>query len=153
MLNKLIQLKSSVHYEIASHFRLLSVDRKSLLHYFSSPYRIILVIIFAVLFFPHVFAVVNDLGFIAAYETDPGSIIQSILSLYQHSYNMNEAFHSRYYGWTYYAINYVLLMPIYLAKVFKIFTADYYIFVAIRFIFFMIGLHLYWLFLRWQNAH
>jgi hypothetical protein len=140
MLDKLIQLKSSVSYEIASHFKLLSVDRESLLKYFSSPYRIILIIIFAVLFFPHVFAVVNDLNFIIAYEVDPGSIMKAILSLYQHSYNMNESFHSRYYGWTYYAINYVLLMPIYLAKVFRFFTADYYIFVAIRFIFFMIGL-------------
>lgn len=135
-----IRLKPSVYNEIVSHFRLLSIDKKSFLDYLSSPYRIILISIFTILFFPHVFVVVKDINFVKAYEVDPGSIIASILSLYQNSYNMNAAYHSSSYGWTYYSINYFLLMPIYLAKVLKIVTDDYFFFVGLRFIFFMIGL-------------
>jgi len=116
------------------------MDKKSFFEYLSSPYRIILITIFTILFIPHVFVVVHDINFVTAYEVDPGSIIQSILSLLQHAYNMNAAYHSRYYGWTYFSMNYFLLMPIYLAKVLKIVTDDYYLFVGIRFIFFMIGL-------------
>lgn len=139
--NMINRLKSSKYYiEIASHFQLLSVDKKNFYEYFSSPYRIILIIIFTILFLPHVFVVVKDINFVTAYEVDPGSIIRSILSLYQNSYNMNSAYHSSYYGWTYYSISYFILMPIYFAKALKIITDDYYFFVGLRFIFFMIGL-------------
>lgn len=126
--------------EIVSHFRLFTMEKKNIVEYFSSPYRVILISIFTILFFPHVFVVVKDINFVVAYEVDPGSIIESILSLFQNSYNMNASYHSQYYGWTYFSINYFLLMPVYLAKVLKIVTDDYYFFVAIRFIFFMIGL-------------
>jgi hypothetical protein len=83
---------------------------------------------------------VNDIGLISAYEVDPGSIINSISSLFQHPYNMNMGYHSQYYGWTYFSINFFLLLPIYLAKLLKIVIDDYFFFVAIRFIFFIIGL-------------
>ena len=126
--------------EIVSHFHLFSIDKKRIGDYFSSPYRIILIVLFTILFLPHVFVVVRDINFVIAYEVDPGSIIQSILSLYKNSYNMNIAYHSKYYGWTYYWISYVLLMPIYLAKVFNILKDDYLFFVGLRFIFFAIGL-------------
>lgn len=140
MVNKFIELRSSVYSEINAHFRLVSANQKSFLYYFSSPYRITLIIIFTILFLPHVFVVVRDINFVTAYEVDPGSIIKSIMSLYANSYNMNSAYHSRYYGWTYYSINYFLLMPIYFAKTLKIVADDYYFFVGIRFIFFFIGL-------------
>ena len=140
MLNKLTQLKSSVYAETVSHLRLLTIKKEDVLAYFSSPFRIILIVLYTILFLPHAFVIVKDLGLITAYEVDPGSIVQSILSLFQNSYNMNAAYHSKYYGWTYYSINYFLLIPIQLAKVLKIVTDDYYFFVGIRFILFMIGL-------------
>lgn len=140
MLNKLAQLKSSVYAETVSHLRLLIIKKENILAYFSSLYRIILIVLYAVLFLPHAFVVVKDLGLITSYEVDPGSIVHSILSLFQNSYNMNAAYHSKYYGWTYYSINYFLLIPIHLAKALKIVTDDYYFFVGIRFILFMIGL-------------
>ena len=140
MLNKLTQLKSSFYAETVSHLRLLTIKKEDVLEYFSSPYRVILILLYTILFLPHVFVVVKDLGLITAYEVDPGSIIRSILSLFQNTYNMNAAYHSKYYGWTYYSINYFLLIPVYLAKELKIVTDDYYFFVGIRFILFMIGL-------------
>lgn len=120
--------------------QLFTIKRENVRSYLSSSYRIVLIILFSILFLPHVFVVVQDINFVTAYEVDPGSIISSILSLFQHSYNMNAEYHSSLYGWTYYSINYFLLMPVYLAKTLKIVTDDYYLFVGIRFIFFMIGL-------------
>ncbi len=138
MLNR---AKFSLSTEFISHFRLLHIEKKSVQDFLSSPYRIILISIFTILFLPHVFVVVRDINFVLAYEIDPGSIIQSILSLYQHYYNMNAAYHSSYYGWTYYVINFLLLAPVYIAQKLNIIPDDYYFFfVGIRFIFFLIGL-------------
>ncbi len=141
MLDSFARLTSSLGAEIVSHLRLLQVERKSFREYFSSPYRILLICIFTVLFFPHVFVVVKGFNLAIAYEVDPGSIISSIISLYSSRYNMNMGFHSSYYGWTYYAISFFLLAPIYVAQKLKLITDDYYTFlVGLRFIFFMIGL-------------
>lgn len=140
MSNLITNLRSSIYPSIISHFRLFSIDKKGLLAYLSSPYRIFLISMFTLLFLPHVFVAVRDINFVIAYEVDPGSIIQAIMSLYKHSYNMNLSYHSKYYGWTYYAISYLLLMPVYVAKLLKIIRDDYYFFVGLRFIFFSIGL-------------
>lgn len=97
-------------------------------------------VIFTILFFPHVFVVVRDINFIIAYEVDPGSMIQALISLYQNNYNMNAAYHSSFYGWTYFSLSYLLLLPIYLVKALGIVKDDYIFFVGIRFVFFLIGL-------------
>ena len=135
-----VQSKESISREIVSHFRLLSIKKKDVLSYLSSPYRIILIIIFTVLFLPHVFVVVKDINFVTAYEVDPGSVIRSIIRLYDITYNMNETSHARYYGWTYFSINFFLLIPVYALTALKIIPTDYYFFVSIRYIFFLIGL-------------
>lgn len=141
MIDHFTRLKSSLGAEIVSHLRLLHVERKSLSEYLSSPYRILLICVFTVLFFPHVFVVVKGFNLAIAYEVDPGSIIGSIISLYQNHYNMNMGYHSAYYGWTYYAISFFLLAPIYIAQKLKFISDDYYTFlVGLRFIFFVIGL-------------
>lgn len=141
MIDNFTRLKSSIGVEIISHLHLLHMEGKSFREYLSSPYRIILICIFTVLFFPHVFVVVKPMDLAMAYEVDPGSIIGSILSLYQNPYNMNMGYHSSFYGWTYYAINFFLLAPIYAAQKLKIVSDDYFFFLAgLRFIFFMIGL-------------
>jgi len=136
-----VQTKESISMEIVSHFRLLSIKKKDVLSYLSSPYRIILIIIFTILFLPHVFVVVKDINFVTAYELDPGTMIESILLLFQRPfYNMNAGFHSSTYGWTYFSINFFLLIPVYALTALKIIPTDYYFFVSIRFIFFLIGL-------------
>lgn len=141
MIDNFIQQKSSLGAEIISHLRLIHVERKSLREYLLSPYRILIICIFTVLFFPHVFVVVKGFNLAIAYEVDPGSIIGSIISLYQSHYNMNMGYHSAYYGWTYYAINFFLLAPIYIAQRLSIISDDYFTFlVGLRFIFFLIGL-------------
>lgn len=141
MINRLTHLTSSISAEIISHLRLLNIESKRFREYLSSPYRIILICIFTVLFFPHVFVIVKGFNLAIAYEVDPGSIINSIISLYHSRYNMNAGYHSSYYGWTYYAINFFLLAPIYIAQKLRIITGDYYFFlVGLRFIFFIIGL-------------
>ena len=140
MLHRSMQLRTSIHEEIASHFRLLSVEKKDVLSYLSSPYRLILIAVFTILFIPHVFVVVEDLSFAIAYEVDPGSIIASILALFRNYYNMNGGYHSQYYGWTYFSIDFLLLLPIHIAMALGL-VKDYHILlVAIRFVFFMIGL-------------
>lgn len=141
MLAKFTHLKSSMHTEFIRHFSLLSVKKENILTYFSSSYRILLIVLFTLLFLPHVFVVVSeDINFIMAYEVDPGSIIQSILSLFRHDYNMNAAFHSSLYGWTYYSLTFLLLIPVYVITELNIVPNNYYLFVSIRFIFFAIGL-------------
>jgi len=99
-----------------------------------------LILLFTILFIPHAFVVVRDINLVTAYEVDPGSIIDSILKLYPNHYNMEMAYHSRFYGWTYFALNFLLLMPVYLLRALKILGDDYYVFVMIRLIFFTIGL-------------
>jgi hypothetical protein len=131
---------STFYREFISHFHLLLIRKGRIRDYLASPYKIILIVLFTLLFLPHAFIVVNDLGMISAFEVDPGSIVQSILSLYTHSYNMNIGYHSSQYGWTYFAINYFVLLPIYLLTKLLFFRDNYYLFVGIRLLFFFIGL-------------
>lgn len=130
----------NIYKEIVFTLQVITIKKEDVRSYFSSPYRIILIVIFTILFLPHVFVVVNDMNFVIAYEVDPGSIISSMISLHQNYYNMNEGYHSSLYGWTYFSINYFLLTPIYLAKLLNFVTDDYYFFVGVRLIFFTIGL-------------
>ena len=44
-------------------------------------YRLIIIIIFTILYLPHCFIMVNDISLITAYEVDPGWIIDSIEKL------------------------------------------------------------------------
>lgn len=125
---------------VKSHLNLFSLNKQNLQTYFSSPYRITLILFFSVLYLPHAFVVVRDFNFVIAYEIDPGSIIEAIFSQLRHFYNMNESYHSTQYGWTYFDINYFLLLPIYILTKLNVIKDDFYIFVSIRLIFFAIGL-------------
>ena len=76
-------------------------------------FKLILVIVFTILYLPHCFIMVSDISLITAYEVDPGSIIDSIEKLYSGKiYNMLNGYHSKFYGWTYISINFWLLLPI-----------------------------------------
>jgi len=97
-------------------------------------------LVFTILFIPHVFVVVRDLSLAIAYEVDPGSIIESILALFGNHYNMNGGYFSQYYGWTYFAINFFLLLPIHIVMALGIVKDSYLLLIAIRSVFFVIGL-------------
>jgi hypothetical protein len=135
------KLKTFIKLEVVSLLRLLPVIKKNILEYFSSPYRIIIIILFSILFLPHAFVVVNNISFISAFESDAGSIISNILALYRTEYNMNLSFHSARYGWTYFSLNYFLLFPIYIiVSILNFGPYNLFLFVSIRLILFMIGL-------------
>ncbi len=140
MVSLIFRFISSVRDEAGEYRRLLAINPRGIRTFLMSPYRIILVTLFTVLFLPHAFVVVRDINLITAYEVDPGSIIRSILGLFFNHYNMNMGYHSGYYGWTYFSINYFLLLPIYFANALKLVQTDRLLFVGIRLIFFTIGL-------------
>ena len=95
--------------------------------------------VFTILFLPQAFIMVNDLGLISAFETDAGSHIDAIKSLLS-SYNMNEGYHSKYYGWTFFAVNFFVLWPFSkLTMIFHIRNMQYMYF-TIRIILFIFGL-------------
>src|SRR5215210_6065443 len=142
MSNFLGHLKTSEWPSVRSHWQILSVGAKGIRSFFSSPYRIGLMVLFAVLFLPHVFVMVEDISLVGAYEVDPGSIVLSIQSLYQpsHLYNMNASYHSSFYGWTYYWISFILAAPGYILMKLRVVQGYYLFLVSIRLILFLIGL-------------
>lgn len=108
---------------------------------FSDKLLLSLILFFACMYLPHVFILVKDIGLISAYEVDPGSHIDAIENILKgYRYNMHAGYHSKYYGWTYFSINYFLLAPI---KMFcSLFGIEnkFYLYVSIKLIFFSIGL-------------
>ena len=138
----LVQSKASMWGQFKFHRKLLSSNKKDILLFFSSPYRIGLILLFTFLYLPHAFVVVEDISLVRAYEVDPGSILDSIESLYQpsHFYNMNVPYHSRFYGWTYYWINFVLAAPGYILMKLGVLKGYSLFLVLIRLVLFLIGL-------------
>ena len=69
--------------------------------------------LFSVVYLPQAFLMVRDLRLVSALEVDPGSIIQAIEGLFHAPYyNMHNSFHSQFYGWTYFSLNFLLLLPV-----------------------------------------
>ena len=87
----------------------------SLAEYFlCDKFRIAIVLVFAVLFFPPALVLVEDLNLISAFETDPGSIFGSLntmLSL-DNFYNQNAGYHSKHYGWSFHIWFFWLVLPV-----------------------------------------
>ena len=142
MSNLLVHWKTSAWSQVRSHLELLSVRGNDIRSFFASPYRIGLMVLFTILFLPHVLVMVEDISLVGAYEIDPGSIVLSIQSLYQrsHFYNMNAAYHSMFYGWTYYWISFILAAPVYILIALGVLHGFYFFLIAIRLILFLIGL-------------
>ena len=96
-----------------------------------------LMLFFTLLYLPQAFIIIEDMGLITGFEVDPGSHMQAIIALLGR-YNMHEGYHSRYYGWTFFALNFFLLQPVVLAKlVFGLGNTVYYL--AVRLILFGVG--------------
>lgn len=74
---------------------------------------IVALFLYVTLYFPHIFILNEDVNLLLSYEVDPGSIFYAIEDLFRAPYyNMMNGYHSRYYGWSYLSINFVLLAPI-----------------------------------------
>ncbi|MDX2095212.1 MAG: hypothetical protein SFW64_04655 [Alphaproteobacteria bacterium] len=99
----------------------------------------LLVAIFTALYLPHAFVVIEDVGLISGYESDPGSHVHAIEDLLR-SYNMHEGYHSKFYGWTFFAINFFLLQPIHLFGLIAGSESKFALYFGIRLILFIIGL-------------
>jgi hypothetical protein len=105
----------------------------------SGSLKTALILLFTILYLPHAFVLVEDLGLIVAYETDPGSHIAAIEEILR-TYNMHSGYHSKYYGWTFFSINFIILVPI---KVFCLLfgiESKFYLYNTVRLILFSIGL-------------
>jgi len=102
---------------------------------------LLLIAFFSVLYLPQAFIVTEDLGLISGFEVDPGSIINSIEDLFKEPYyNMLSGYHSKYYGWSYYSINFFILAPIKLVMYINYIEDKSIIYLVIRLILFLIGL-------------
>jgi hypothetical protein len=103
--------------------------------------KLFLFLIFSILFLPQTFILNEDINLISAYETDPGSIIASINSLFNFPYyNMFNGYHTTYYGWTYASLTFLSLLPFkFIFFIFKI-NSVFFINFLIRFAFYLIGL-------------
>jgi hypothetical protein len=100
---------------------------------------LLLTLLFTLLFLPQAFILIESLGLINAFEVDPGSHIQAMLDVLAH-YNMHAGYHSKYYGWTYFFIQYVLLAPLYQFSLIFGLEEETAIYFAIRLVLFAIGL-------------
>ena len=95
----------------------------------------ILVIAYSILFLSTVFVNIEDVAFM---KVDPASITESIYALFEPPYyNMLDSYHSRYYGWTYFFINFIALAPL---KLFGALDNPLVANFSIRLILFLIGL-------------
>ncbi len=101
----------------------------------------LVVLIFSILYLPQAFVMFQDINLISAFEVDAGSIISSMNDLFQSPiYNMMNGYHSKFYGWTYFSLNFFILSPLKLfLYIFKI-KSQAPIFLTIKIIFFLIGL-------------
>lgn len=84
---------------------------KLILKFKLDPLKIFLILIFTILYLPHCFISNEDIGLMIAYKTDAGTICEAIIGLLD-NYDFHDHMHSRYYGWTYYFINFIALKPI-----------------------------------------
>ena len=104
-------------------------------------YKLLLFLIFSILFLPQTFILNEDINLVLAYEVDPGSIISSINTLFNFPYyNMFNGYHTTYYGWTHASLTFLFLLPFKI--IFFIFKIDSFFFInfLIRFFFYLIGL-------------
>ncbi len=104
LINSVLSLKNDIK-DVCGDTKLFFVDA------FKDKVLITLLLIFSFMYLPHAFILVEDLNLILAYEVDPGSHIAAIEDILR-SYSMHKGYHSKFYGWTFFAINFLLLFPI-----------------------------------------
>lgn len=94
-----------------------------------------LVVIYCILYFINALSIVDSVEFMSV---DPSSIIGSINHLFVDPvYNMNGSYHSRVYGWTYFSLNFLALIPFKLAGAEPVVVNT-----VVRLLLFMVGIGL-----------
>ncbi len=93
------------------------------------------------MYLPQCFIMLEDMNIVRAFEVDPGSILDAINKLFKgpYYYSMYNGYHSYYYGWTFFSINFFVILPIkVLFSIFNITSPETITFV-VRFVLFLIG--------------
>jgi hypothetical protein len=110
----------------------------------SGSYKVGLAIVLAfyALFYSYsMFIMLEETYLVTALEVDAGSIMTAFHSLYDSFiYNMHNGYHSKYYGWSYLALNYWLILPLKLFDAIVPYDMTSTIHLAMRIILFVIGL-------------
>lgn len=100
---------------------------------------LIIILSFFSIYFPQTFIMNESVETIAAFEIDASLMVDSV---FQHlkTYNLQLGYMSRFYGWSYFFINYVILKPINIwQNVFNINNISFNIFL-VKIIYFLISL-------------
>lgn len=101
-------------------------------------YLLIITTVFSFLYFPQTLIMNENIETIAAFEIDASLMVDSV---FQHlkTYNMQTGYMSRFYGWSYFFINYIILKPItLLEKILNIENISFNLFL-IKIIFYLIS--------------
>lgn len=99
----------------------------------------IICVLFSILYFPQTLIMNENVDTIAAFEIDASLMIDSV---FQHlkTYNLQLGYMSRFYGWSYFFINFLLLKPVFIIeKLLSIENISFNIFL-VKVIFFLISL-------------
>lgn len=109
-------------------------DKKNIYNFF------VLFSIYSLLFFDQTFIANSSISLALAFETDPGSILDSIYKMFNSPiYSNFNGYHSRYYGWTFNTICFFLSAPLIIANKFFIFDVEKFFIFEIRLIHHLIG--------------
>lgn len=111
-----------------------------LLRIISDKVLVFILLLFTILYLPPAFILADDLGLIIAYECDTGSHIAAIEQLLTSYNNMHAGYHSKFYGWTYFSINFIILLPIKLFCLAFGIEGKFLLYFTIRLVLFLIGL-------------
>jgi hypothetical protein len=76
---------------------------------------IFLLLVYSALWLPHVFIINENLSTIYAYEVDSGTSMSSVINMLK-TYNLNGSGSSRYYGWSFYFVVFILIKLIMFAS-------------------------------------
>jgi hypothetical protein len=99
----------------------------------------VLIVLYTALWVPHVFIINDNLSLIAAYDIDSETAMEAVINALD-TYNLNDSYISRIYGWTFYFIAYILLKPILLVGHISTAGNPVFVFIAVRALVFLIGL-------------
>lgn len=103
-------------------------------------FLVILIALFVGIYYPHAFILNEDVKTIEAFGIDEGLMIESALQ-HINTYNLQVGYMSKFYGWSYFFVNYICLKPLFLvAQIFHVALSNSFSIFLIRNIFFLIGL-------------
>jgi hypothetical protein len=114
---------------------------------------LVLLVVYIVLWLPHVFILNDNLSLVYGFEIDSGTSMDSIINVLK-TYNLNGAYSSTYYGWSFYFIVFLIIKLVMfashvlthfakpIASINRLQLSDnpVWLFTSVRFITFLIGM-------------